>query len=365
MELDSVHEPLWFVDELREFGDRMRDLLGLTPPPTSVFVLTDENTNTQCLPLFKAHWPDGMPLHVLSIPPGEASKDWSRVPALMHQMSLLGADRGTLLVALGGGVVTDLGGFVASVYLRGIRFGLIPTSLLAMVDASIGGKTGVDVGGVKNLAGRFAKAEFVGIWPGFLRTLPEREIQQGLAEMLKHGLMLSEAHWDELVLAEGRWIDALHKATPEAQQWIRRSAQLKLDCVASDPEEQGPRAMLNFGHTVGHALESFFLEAGAPISHGAAVLFGMRAELQMARELGGSKGWESALGLMRGLGGLDESAPIEAERLVHYARFDKKNRSGILRLALPERIGKGRWGVECSEELFLRAIDSEWGYGRR
>ncbi|MBI1316808.1 3-dehydroquinate synthase [bacterium] len=363
MGLESVHESLWFIEERGAFGDRMRALSGLNPPPTSVFVLTDHNTNTHCLPLFKAHWPEAIPLHVLNIPPGEASKDWTRVPELMQQLSALGADRSSLLIALGGGVVTDFGGFVASVYQRGIRFGLIPTSLLAMVDASLGGKTGVDVEGVKNLAGRFAQPEFVGVWPGFLRTLPESEIRQGLAEMLKQGLMLSEAHWGELVAAESRWVEALQSATSEAQGWIRTSARLKLDCVASDPDERGSRAMLNFGHTVGHALESVFLEKRRPIAHGEAVLFGMRVELHLAKAFEDLEEREMVLGVLRRLGNLEESVPLKAERLLHFARFDKKNRGGALRLALPERIGKGRWGVECTESDFTSAIQLEWGCG--
>lgn len=243
---------------------------------SQVYVLMDENTNQHCLLLLQDALVDyEVYFFFLEVPSGEASKDLSTCALLWESLSEDNADRKTLLLNLGGGMITDLGAFVASLYKRGISFYNIPTSLLAMVDAAIGGKCGIDFGGFKNQIGVFQNAEQTFIYPYFLDTLPELEFWSGMAEMYKHALISDAEHWKALKVFDKAEVTA---------HLIEHSAALKAEIVANDPLENGERKKLNFGHTIGHAIESYFLQKERPMPHGYAVAFGMICEAHISAQ---------------------------------------------------------------------------------
>ncbi|WP_281259691.1 3-dehydroquinate synthase [Aureitalea marina] len=219
------------------------------------FLLTDTNTQRDCLDLFyKLSRLDSSRLEILTVPAGEKHKNLDTCLELWNSLSDLGADRSSVLVNLGGGVVTDMGGFVASTYQRGIRFVNIPTSLLAMVDASIGGKNGVDLGNLKNQVGIIREPEFVLIDPGFLSTLDQDQLLSGQAEMFKHGLIHSADYWNAVKEFDVNDLGLSEKL-------ILESVVIKDQIVTEDPTEKGIRKALNFGHTLGHAIETHCLES--------------------------------------------------------------------------------------------------------
>jgi 3-dehydroquinate synthase len=251
-------------------------------------VLADVNTAACCLPIF-ADFIGEIPYHMLTLDAGESSKSIASVQLVWDFLLEHHATRQALLINLGGGMVTDLGGFAAATYMRGIRCVNIPTSLLAMVDASSGGKTGFDYRGVKNAIGTFSPPLATLIHADFLRTLPERELLSGIAEMLKHALIASPEEWIRLLqildseLPKDQLIDTLHQTGA-----LQASIEIKEKVVAQDPCEQGMRKILNFGHTIGHAIESAALDAqhsatdSQPVAHGYCVLWGMVAEVYLS-----------------------------------------------------------------------------------
>lgn len=253
-----------------------------------LFVLADVNTAACCLPIF-ADFIGEIPYHMLTLDAGESSKSIASVQLVWDFLLDHHATRQALLINLGGGMVTDLGGFAAATYMRGIRCVNIPTSLLAMVDASSGGKTGFDYRGVKNAIGTFSPPLATLIHADFLRTLPERELLSGIAEMLKHALIASPEEWIRLLqildseLPKDQLIDTLHQTGA-----LQASIEIKEKVVAQDPCEQGMRKILNFGHTIGHAIESAALDAqhsatdSQPVAHGYCVLWGMVAEVYLS-----------------------------------------------------------------------------------
>ncbi|MEM6263605.1 MAG: 3-dehydroquinate synthase [Bacteroidota bacterium] len=235
---------------------------------SKVMVLTDTNTYRDCYPLLKGH----LPTHeVFQIEPGEQYKTLETCSFLWQQMTKQAADRKAVLLNLGGGVIGDMGGFVAGTYKRGIDFVQIPTTLLSQVDASVGGKLGIDFQGYKNHIGLFRDPQGVYIDPVFLKTLSRRELLSGFAEVIKHHLIADGAGWQELQLLR------------DPEEWpvaklIRHSIDIKAKIVSDDPFEKGARKALNFGHTIGHALERFFLASPTPHLHGEAIAVGMVAE---------------------------------------------------------------------------------------
>ena len=241
--------------------------------PTKVFILTDTNTKTHCLELFLKNVTLKKAPVVLSIPFGEAHKTITTCIGLWNELSEKGADRNSLLINLGGGVVTDLGGFVASTFKRGIKYINVPTSLLAMVDASVGGKTGVDLGTIKNQIGVINFSEMVLVDSYFLNTLPENEINSGMAEMLKHGLIQDEKYWEAMTKVQASDYNNFDNL-------IYDSILIKNKVTTQDPNEDGLRKTLNYGHTLGHAIESYCLdnEAMQTLLHGEAIAAGMIME---------------------------------------------------------------------------------------
>lgn len=257
-------------------------------PEGQLFVLADANTAACCLPIL-ADFIGEIPYHLLTLDAGESSKNLSSIQCVWDFLLHHHATRQAILINLGGGMVTDLGGFAAATYMRGIRFVNIPTTLLAMVDASSGGKTGFDYQGIKNAIGTFSPPLATLIHADFLRTLPERELLSGIAEMLKHALIASPEEWIRLLqildseLPKDQLIDTLHQTGA-----LQASIEIKEKVVAQDPCEQGMRKILNFGHTIGHAIESAALDAqhsatdSQPVAHGYCVLWGMVAEVYLS-----------------------------------------------------------------------------------
>lgn len=298
----------------------------------------------------------------LTFPAGEHSKTretWTRLTDALLERGF-GRDSG--IIALGGGVTGDLAGFVAATYLRGIPYVQVPTTLLAMLDASVGGKTGVDTVSGKNLVGAFHPPAAVIADPLTLHTLPEREFRAGLAEAVKHGLIADEDYfgWIESHAAE------LLQREPAALSWlIRRSVEIKAEVVSQDEREGGRRAILNAGHTVAHALEQI---TGYRLAHGEAVALGLVLECELAEQLGiADPGLRRRVGqLLTGLG-LPDRLPTDIERsaLIGSMVRDKKNRAGQIRFALPTRVGRmrrsGEWTTPVSESAILRALDAAPG----
>lgn len=258
-------------------------------PKGQLFVLTDSHTKVHCLPLF-AESIGNFSYYLLTLEAGEVTKNLTSVQLVWDFLLKHRATREAVLVNLGGGMITDLGGFAAATYMRGIRFVNIPTTLLAMVDASSGGKTGFDYKGVKNAIGTFTPPLATLIHLDFLRTLPAEELLSGFAEMLKHALIASQEEWIKLLqlaqeeLPQEQFVEALSSTGA-----LQASIQIKENVVSQDPHEAGLRKILNFGHTVGHAIESTMLHQTTPhyttlhhISHGYCVLWGMVAEVYLS-----------------------------------------------------------------------------------
>jgi 3-dehydroquinate synthase len=312
-----------------------------------VFILTDENTGIHCLPIVKQQLDVLDNFDIIEVNAGEESKTIDFCIGIWKMLIDFGADRKALMVNLGGGVITDMGGFVASTYKRGIDFVQVPTTLLSQVDASVGGKTGVDVDGIKNIIGTFTQPKAVFMNADFLKTLPERQILSGLAEMLKHGLIVDAAYWNELRTSD--------LSLPSAQL-IYRSVQIKNEVVIQDPHEKGIRKALNFGHTIGHAVETYSLMNDADfLSHGEAIAIGMICESWLSTKMTGLAVDELAA-ITEVLTGLypkysmDESIfPLLLEHMLK----DKKNQNGKVNCTLLKRIGQYSIDNVCTEdELF-------------
>ena len=319
-------------------------------PPEEVFFVADGNTRRFFPCVVPGPWRDEGRLAVL--PPGEVNKNLAgveRVWTLLHEGN---ARRSSVLVNIGGGVVADTGGFAAATFKRGMRFVNVPTTLLAQVDASLGGKTGVDFMGCKNEIGAFARPERVVVSSEFLSTLPERELLSGLAEMLKHALLDSPAHLRRVMEA-----DLGAASAPAFLRLVRDSVGVKAAIVARDPLERGERRALNLGHTAGHAIESLSLASGVPLRHGEAVAWGLVVELWLSvREKGFPRPvFEETRDFVRrrypplAFGGRGD------ELLALMAR-DKKNDRPGLNFTLLEDVGKYTINNYCAPGLVREAL---------
>ncbi len=244
-----------------------------------VFVITDKNCIEFCYPVIQSALPENTPVFIMN--PGEKYKTIETVTKIRDFLIKEEADRNSLIINLGGGIVTDLGGFTASTFKRGVAFINIPTTLTAQVDASVGGKTGINFSGIKNQIGTFAFPEKVFISPDFLKTLNKEELLSGFGEMIKHALIFDKAHYDEIIHFIRN--DFPEKNYKNFSSLIRKSVNIKLHFVKNDVSETGLRKTLNFGHTFGHAIESYFFEKGhISINHGTAVVFGIICELWLS-----------------------------------------------------------------------------------
>lgn len=299
------------------------------------FVLCDTNTLRCCLPELLHHVPALADTPTVEVPPGEASKQLAVCERIWETLAMHEADRDTVLIALGGGVISDLAGFAAGAYKRGIRCVHVPTTLMGMVDAAIGGKSAVDLGGVKNIVGMYHDPVAVHVHTPFLRTLGKRELVNGVAEMLKHGLIADAAHWNSLREAPLHDLDALAPL-------IERSIAIKAAIVKEDPREDHGRKALNFGHTIGHAVEALSWESPQrALLHGEAVAIGMAMEAWIAWKSGRlNRGdftaiEEHLIGLFPRFLFSDDSH----HRLITLIRNDKKRRDERMLFTLLHGIG--------------------------
>ena len=314
-----------------------------------IVVLCDGNTAVHCLPQFRKQCPVVASARVVTVAAGEQSKSLETAASVWRDLLTSHADRSAIIVNLGGGMVTDLGGFVASLYKRGIAFVHVPTTVLAMADACIGGKTGIDLDHHKNIVGTFSDPVAIALYPGWLASLPQSEYVSGFAEICKVALIADRSLWQSI----------LNRVSPENDfSLIAQALRVKQLLVASDPYDNARRRALNFGHTVGHAIESHFLELGRPVLHGEAVASGMLVETLIARNkrlVTDSEADEIAAVLRRTLNPVSLVA-IGPDELVKWIKNDKKNRSGKLLFALPDSIGRCRPDVEVSTGEIIDAL---------
>ncbi|HTP08316.1 MAG TPA: 3-dehydroquinate synthase, partial [Anaerolineae bacterium] len=288
----------------------------------------------------------GFEVRPLRIPAGEESKTLEMAGVLYEQLVQGGLERSGVIVALGGGVIGDLSGFVAATYLRGVPWINCATSLLAMVDASIGGKTGVDLPSGKNLVGAFHPPLLTISDLMVLRTLPEREFQSGMAEVIKAG-----------VIADAELFEMIESGSTDIQEIMRRSIKVKVDVVREDPFEKGRRAALNLGHTIGHGLEA---ASQFQLRHGEAIGIGMIAEAQIAERMGLTPlGFSDRIERVMELVGLPTRfANLETDAIMQVMRSDKKKQLGRLKFTLPRAIGEVVIGVDVKDELIRKAINA-------
>jgi len=299
---------------------------------------------------------------LLTFPTGEKHKTRQTWGTLSDQLVAAGCGRDTVIVALGGGVTGDLAGFVAATYLRGVPFVQVPTSLLAMIDSSIGGKTGVDTTAGKNLIGAFHHPTLVLADPRLLSTLPPKEMRVGLAEAIKHGVIADPVYFG-WIAANLRQI--LHADAPDDEmqlQLVRRSIEIKVSVVQKDEREGGLRKILNFGHTIGHAVEHV---TGYGVSHGEAIAIGMVAEAILAERMHlAERGLADAIATVCDAAGLPVRLPegVSPMEIVTATRTDKKAREGHVEFALPRAMGEmagseTRYGVRAPDADILRALE--------
>ena len=318
-----------------------------------IFVLTDETTQQLCWPKiknFKA-LKNSTPIII------KATDTHKNLDTLSHVWQVLsngGATRHSLMINLGGGMVTDLGGFAASTFKRGIDFINIPTTLLAMVDASVGGKTGINFGGLKNEIGVFSDSRFVIINTQFLDTLDHDNICSGYAEMLKHGLISDEHTWAELVT-----FDLDTPDLSQLQRMVAESIKVKERIVEADPHEHGIRKALNLGHTMGHAFESFAMRRGTPILHGYAVAYGLISELYMSARKTAfpTDSMHQTVRFIRENYGTFNITCDDYPTLIELMHHDKKNTSGIINFTLLGNVGDIRINQTANEEEIKEALD--------
>jgi len=314
------------------------------------FILSDENTAKHCLPLVRDRFAGMDNFDIIEINAGEESKDIDFCIGIWKMLIDFGADRQSLLINLGGGVISDMGGFVASTFKRGIDFVHVPTTLLSQVDASVGGKTGIDIDKIKNIIGTFTQPKAVFIAYELLKSLPARQILSGLAEMLKHGLILDAGYWNELKGGD---------LTKPSAELIYRSIEIKNGVVMADPHEKGLRKSLNFGHTVGHAVETNSLVNDEdPLTHGEAIAIGMICEAYLShKKLGMSEAElneivKTLLGLYPKYEIRDDSHQVLCALMLK----DKKNQNGKINCTLLNRIGECKLDNICTDEELCESL---------
>lgn len=311
-------------------------------------VITDSNCHQHCYP----HVEENLPPHeLLVLESGESMKNLETCKEIWQWMTDGLFDRSSVVVCLGGGVIGDMAGFAASVYKRGVPFVIVPTTLLAMVDASVGGKVGVNFRHLKNHLGSFQLPVATIIDPVFLTTLEEREIRSGLAEVIKHALIASDKEFN--------LIRNIRIGDVDWYPMVERSVAIKESIVLSDPTEKGPRKLLNFGHTIGHAIESYLMDQpGRSLLHGEAVAIGMICEAYISSTSGRISTEELNLinelvSSQFGKVSLDEK---DIKEITILTRHDKKNLSGEIRMVLLEGIGKATYDHEIGEEMISEAL---------
>jgi len=316
---------------------------------SKIFVLVDDNTDRYCLPILKENLKHDFTSIVIKS--GEVNKSIKTCEAIWSYLMDNGCDRHSVMLNLGGGVIGDMGGFCASTYMRGIDFVQIPTTLLSQVDASVGGKLGIDLQGHKNLVGVFVEPQAVIIHSPFLKTLPDRELRSGYAEVIKHALIKDAVMWQELqAITDLRSYDF--------QDLVYRNVLIKKEVVDEDPIEMGLRKILNFGHTVGHAIETEFLDSDSALLHGEAIAIGMMCESWMAHQLGHlsrPQVNEIHTYLKQIFDDLPAKIPSHSE-VVKTMQKDKKNKGGLILASLLSGIGTCTYDVPLDRDLIKSGL---------
>jgi len=340
--IQSINYPIYFNNSIAQLVNFVQQ-----GKYSRFFILTDENTAQHCLPAVQQALNDAAisNFDLIEINAGEESKDIDFCIGIWKMLIDFGADRKSLIINLGGGVISDLGGFAASTFKRGIDFVHVPTTLLSQVDASVGGKTGIDIDSIKNIIGTFAQPKAVFIEYSFLNSLPPRQILSGLAEMLKHGLICDANYWNQLKNSD--------LSQPSAEL-VYRSVEIKNEVVIEDPKEMGIRKSLNFGHTVGHAVETYSLthDNGNHITHGEAIAIGMICEAWLSHKKIGMS--EADLNeIVQVITRLYPKYHLEESwnaELFSLMQKDKKNQNGQINCTLLKQIGQYSIDNICTED---------------
>jgi 3-dehydroquinate synthase len=339
------------------FGASGYETLAALLLPTQyskIFILVDENTSQYCLPYFLSNLATEIEIEIIELEAGELHKNIATCSEVWGALSELGADRKSILLNLGGGVISDLGGFVACTFKRGIDFITIPTTLLGMVDAAIGGKNGVDLDHLKNQIGRISEPKAVVIDTQFLTTLPAQEMRSGLAEMLKHGLIFDAAYWN-------KFKNLTNLNTEHLDDLIHRSIQIKNEIVLQDINELNVRKTLNFGHTLGHAIESYFLSENSKktLLHGEAVAAGMILESYLSKEQNGltQEEYQEIKYIINETFERISFSNEAIETIIEFLQFDKKNAFGEIQFVLLEKIGHATINQKIDKSLIYKAFE--------
>ena len=321
---------------------------------SKIFIIVDNNTHDHCLPHFMSKLETDLDCEIIEIEAGEVNKNIDTCVGVWNALSELGADRKSLIINVGGGVVTDLGGFVACTFKRGLKYINVPTSLLAMVDASVGGKTGVDLGALKNQVGVISSGDMVLVDTSFLDTLPQNQLKSGLAEMLKHGLIYDPLYWN-------KFLDLSDLSLSDLDDLIHASVQIKNTIVTADPYEHGLRKTLNFGHTLGHAVESYYLSETdkEQLLHGEAIAIGMIMETYISAELLGFPKVEMEI-IKETFLKIFNKISIDAsdyDAIIELLKYDKKNEHGNINFVLLENIGVPKIDCLVENDLLIKAFE--------
>ncbi|MEL0650357.1 3-dehydroquinate synthase [Algibacter sp. TI.3.09] len=321
---------------------------------SKIFILVDENTHQHCLPLFLEKMETTAVIEIMEIESGEINKTIDTCVGVWNTLSELDADRKSLLINIGGGVITDLGGFVACTFKRGIAYINVPTTLLSMVDASVGGKTGVDLGHLKNQVGVISNPNLVLIDTNYLNTLEVNQMRSGLAEMLKHGLITGDSYWS-------KFEDLSKLSLDDLDGLIYESVIIKKNVVEEDPFENGLRKTLNFGHTLGHAIESYFLSNPnkTTLLHGEAVIVGMILACYISTELTNFPKEKTLKikDLFLSYYGKITIEKSELPAIIELLKYDKKNHHGNINFVLLEDVGVTKIDCLVDDSVILDAFE--------
>lgn len=326
------------------------DLLAEKYSDAKKIIVVDENTHEHCLDYLITNFEALSKAEVILLPAGEEFKQLDILQNVWEALTEYGVSRHDLVINLGGGMITDLGGFMASCYKRGCAFINIPTSLLAMVDASIGGKTGVNLGHFKNQIGVFSNPVAVYIDPNFLSTLPDEELLSGYAEMLKHGLIHNADLFQEVVMA-------MKNSEVPNIELLEACILVKHAIVSEDPKEIGVRKILNFGHTIGHVIEGHFMEKG-PLTHGHCVALGMVMESYIAQRRGllSDEAFNEIQEVIFRFYPLPLYSNDEISEMVEMLYNDKKNEGGKIKTSLLTKIGVCVYDIDVPESQFVEVF---------
>ena len=319
---------------------------------SSIIILVDEHTKEFCLPIFNSKIK--LDYQLITIPSGENHKNLETCTFVWNEFANLKADRQSLIINIGGGMLTDIGGFIASTFKRGMRFINISTSLLGMVDASVGGKTGIDFNGLKNQIGLFSNPEMVQIDFDFLNTLPQRELNSGMAEIIKYGLSYDSNLWHHLKLNNKVTVKGL-------AELIHRSIEIKNEIVLKDPKEQNLRKILNYGHTIGHAIETYFLQNNTKntLTHGEAIAVGLVCETYISTQLFHFSVEELNL-LKKYIHTIFEKIHLQQNdynAIIELMKHDKKNIKGEVRFVLLEKLASCKTNCKVNQNLIIDSLN--------